>query len=419
LVLRTAFGTDRLSTTVKLQRSVGIISDMRILSISTLYPSTAAPNFGRFVELSLDAADATGEVDLVRIAPNGLPPWPLSHLLSKYRAQAALPEIDHFRNAAIRRPRFMLLPGMAPARNAKAIAKAVIPLARQLHAEKPLDLIDAQFFWPDGPAAMRVAKALGLPFSIKARGADIHHWSGLAGCREQIIDAAQNAAGLLAVSEAIKADIAGLGVDPATIQVHRTGIDRSLFRVASEPRSDLRQRIDLPSDGALLVSVGALIPRKGQALVIDALPQLPGARLALIGAGEDRDMLAARAAELGVSDRVHLLGSLPHADIARHLQAADIAVLPSTSEGLANAWIEALACGAALVISDAGGAREVLEEPLAGRIVERTPEAIAAAVGEVLANPPKREAVATTVAGYSWDANGKALVGHWQSIVAD
>jgi teichuronic acid biosynthesis glycosyltransferase TuaC len=71
------------------------------------------------------------------------------------------------------------------------------------------------------------------------------------------------------------------------------------------------------------------------------------------------------------------------------------------------------------VISDAGGAREVLEEPVAGRIVGRTSEAIAAAVGEVLANPPKREAVATTVAGYSWDANGKALVGHWQSLLTN
>jgi teichuronic acid biosynthesis glycosyltransferase TuaC len=392
---------------------------LKILSLSTLYPSMAAPNFGRFVELSLDAADATGEVDLVRIAPNGLPPWPMSQLLSRYRAQAALPEIDHFRNAAIRRPRFMLLPGMAPARNAKAIAKAVIPLARRLHAEKPFDAVDAQFFWPDGPAAMRVAEALGLPFSIKARGSDIHRWSAIPRCREQIIKAAQSAAGLLAVSEAIKADIAALGVDPAKIRVHRTGIDRSLFNVASEPRCDLRQRIDLPTDGALLVSVGALIPRKGQRLVIEALPQLPGARLALIGAGEDHDMLAARAAELGVSERIHLLGSLTHADIARHLQAADIAVLPSASEGLANAWIEALACGTPLVISDAGGAREVLEEPMAGRIVERTPQAIAAAVGEVLANPPKREAVATTVAGYSWDANGAALVGHWQSIVAN
>lgn len=340
---------------------------MRVLSLSTLHPSSAAPNFGRFVQLSLDAADATGAVDIVRICPNGLPPWPLGHIHPRYRDAAALPVLD----GGIYRPDFTLLPGFNPSRNANAIAKAVLPLARQLHDEAPFDLVDAQFFWPDGPAAMQVAQALGIPYSIKARGGDIHHWTTVPGCREQIIDAAQHAAGLLAVSEAIKADIVALGVDPAKIIVHRTGIDRSLFQVASEPRADLRQRIDLPTDGALLVTVGAIIPRKGQVFAIEALAQIPGTRLAIIGDGPDLSMLRQLARDQAVADRVHFLGSLPHSDIARHVQAADICVLPSESEGIANAWIEALACGTPLVITDAGGAREVITGDIGGRIVER------------------------------------------------
>jgi teichuronic acid biosynthesis glycosyltransferase TuaC len=386
---------------------------LRVLTLSTLHPSAAAPNFGRFVQLSLDAADATGGAEIIRICPNGLPPWPLAQLHPKYRAFAALAESD----GAIHRPRFTLLPGMNPARNAKAIAKAVIPLARQLHAEEPFDLVDAQFFWPDGPAAMLIAQELGLPFSIKARGADIHYWTTVAGCQEQIIEAAQKATGLLAVSEAIKADIAALGVDPAKIIIHRTGIDRSLFDVPSEPRADLRQRIDIPADGALLVCVGALIPRKGQVFAIEALAQIPDARLAIIGAGEDRDRLEQRAVELGVATRVHFTGSIPHCDIARHVKAADICVLPSASEGIANAWIEALACGTPLVITDAGGAREVLTNESAGHIVERNGDAIAKAVNSLLANPPDRAAVATTVADYSWERNGQALVEYWRSLI--
>ncbi len=385
---------------------------MRVLSLSTLHPSAAAPNFGRFVKLSLDAAKADSAVEIVRICPNGLPPWPLSRLHPRYRPFTALPETDD----GIYRPRFTLFPGRKPARNASAIARAVIPLARKLHAEKPFDLVDAQFFWPDGPAAMQIAEALGLPFSIKARGADIHYWPTVAGCREQIIEAAQKAAGLLAVSEAIKADIAALGVDAQKIRVHRTGIDRSLFKVASEPRADLRQRIDLPSEDRLLVSVGALIPRKGQVFAIEALPRIPRARLAIIGAGEDEAMLRMRARELGLADHVHFTGSLPHAEIARHVQAADVCVLPSSSEGIANAWIEALACGTPLVITDAGGAREVLTSPAGGRIVDRNANAIAEAVRDLLAAPPEREAVAALVADYSWERNGAALVKHWQRL---
>ena len=387
---------------------------MRVLSLSTLHPSSAAPNFGRFVQLSLDAADATGAVDIVRICPNGLPPWPLGHIHPRYRDAAALPVLD----GGIYRPDFTLLPGFNPSRNANAIAKAVLPLARQLHDEAPFDLVDAQFFWPDGPAAMQVAQALGIPYSIKARGGDIHHWTTVPGCREQIIDAAQHAAGLLAVSEAIKADIAALGVDPAKIIVHRTGIDRSLFQVASEPRADLRQRIDLPTDGALLVTVGAIIPRKGQVFAIEALAQIPGTRLAIIGDGPDLSMLRQLARDQAVADRVHFLGSLPHSDIARHVQAADICVLPSESEGIANAWIEALACGTPLVITDAGGAREVITGDIGGRIIERKAGAIAKAVRDLLRNPPERDDVAAVVADYSWERNGKALVAYWRTLAS-
>ncbi|MBK6706628.1 MAG: glycosyltransferase [Sphingomonadales bacterium] len=390
---------------------------MRVLSLSTLYPSAAAPNFGRFVELSLNAANVTGEVEIVRISPNGLPPWPASRFLSAYREKAGLPREDIWGGKAVLRPRFTLLPGMAPARNAAAIAKALLPLAHKLHAEKPFDLIDAQFFWPDGPAAMQIAGALGLPFSIKARGADIHYWTTISGCREKIIEAAQKAAGLLAVSETIKADIAALGVDAGKISVHRTGIDRSLFTVAAKPRDELRERLPIPADKSLLVSVGALIPRKGQAFAIRALAQLPDTRLALIGAGEDRAALEKLAHETGVSERVHFLGSLPHAEIANYLQAADVAVLPSASEGLANAWIEALACGTPLIITDAGGAREVLRSSDAGRIVERDASAIAAAIRELLASPTQREVVAAQVTDYSWQANGAALVAHWRRLL--
>jgi teichuronic acid biosynthesis glycosyltransferase TuaC len=386
---------------------------LRVLALSTLHPSSAAPNFGRFVQLSLDAADATGEAEIIRICPNGLPPWPLAYIHPRYRGAAALPTLD----GSIHRPRFTLIPGLAPSRNARAIADAVIPLAMQLHRDSPFDLVDAQFFWPDGPAAKLIADALGLPWSIKARGADIHHWTTVPGCREQIIEAAQGAAGLLAVSEAIKADIAALGVDPAKIHIHRTGIDRSLFDVAPEPRADLRQRIDLPLDGALLVSVGALIPRKGQVFAIEALAQIPDARLAIIGDGPDLAMLRQSARDQGVAQRVHFMGSLPHGEIARHVQAADVCVLPSASEGIANAWIEALACGTPLVITDAGGAHEVLTNEAGGRIVSRNANAIATAVRTLLAHPPDRETVAAMVADYSWDRNGRALVDYWRTII--
>jgi glycosyltransferase involved in cell wall biosynthesis len=114
---------------------------------------------------------------------------------------------------------------------------------------------------------------------------------------------------------------------------------------------------------------------------------------------------------------VHVLGSLEHTLLARVLSAADAMVLPSASEGLANAWVEALACGCPLVVTEAGGVRELMTDPAAGRIVERDPEAIAEGVRALLANPPRREAVAGCATRFSWDANAAALAAYYESIV--
>ena len=87
--------------------------------------------------------------------------------------------------------------------------------------------------------------------------------------------------------------------------------------------------------------------------------------------------------------------------------------MPSASEGLANAWVEALACGTPIVISNAGGAGELVTSTVAGRIVDRTPEAIAGAVGTILAAPPSSMEVAATLAGrFDWDRNGRELAEH-------
>ena len=88
-----------------------------------------------------------------------------------------------------------------------------------------------------------------------------------------------------------------------------------------------------------------------------------------------------------------------------------------SAEGLANAWIEALACGTPLVITDTGGAREVLRSAVVGRIVNRNADAIATAIHELLVSPPHRETVAATVAEYSWEANGAALIAHWRHLL--
>ncbi|HMO69834.1 MAG TPA: glycosyltransferase, partial [Novosphingobium sp.] len=286
----------------------------------------------------------------------------------------------------------------------------------RLHRAQPFDLVDAQFFWPDGPAAARIAAELGLPLSIKARGSDIHYWGGIGFARDQMRQAAQQAGALLSVSEALRRDMAALGMTADKITVHYTGLDHARFRPL--PRAEARAacRAIVPDDGRLLVSVGNFIAIKGQALAIQALAAIPGARLVLAGKGPDEAALRALAARLGLADRVHFPGSLAPDVLATLLAAAEVMILPSEREGLANAWIEALACGTPLVIPEAGGAREVVTAPSAGRIAPREPQAIAEAVRALLAEPPDQAEVAAHAARFSWQANAAQLAAHWQRL---
>lgn len=386
---------------------------MRILTLATLFPNAVRPNFGIFVERQTAELASRDGVEVTVISPQNIPPWPLSRH-PRYRALAALPRFERWHGLDVYRPAFLHLPGIGVHWQPWLMARAVLPLARRLHAEQPFDLIDAEFFYPDGPAARIIAGALGLPYWVKARGADIHHWGQHPKTRAMVVQAARDANGMLAVSAALKADMVALGMPEDRIAVHYTGCDQTRFA----PRDAGELRAELGIEGPMLISVGALIERKRQELVIEALPMLPDATLVLAGTGDQEAHYRAVAGRLGVVERVIFAGSVAHDDLPRWLAAADVMVLPSRSEGLANAWVEALACGTPIVICDAGGARELLTDPIAGTIAAPEAAAIAEAVQAVLARAANPLEVRATVAPFSWTRNGDELQRYFEGLLA-
>ncbi|HEX8622202.1 MAG TPA: glycosyltransferase [Allosphingosinicella sp.] len=376
---------------------------LRILTLSTLYPDNGRPSFGLFVERQTLALAARPGVEVEMVAPVGLPPWPLS-LHPHYRPRTALPAKERRGGLAVHRPRFRVLPGLGGAGSARALAKAVLPLARALD----WDVLDAEFFWPDGVAAMHVAEALGRPFSIKARGSDVHYWGGRPAVAAQMVEASRRAGGLLAVSAALRRDMAAMGMPEERIRVHYTGIDLERFR----PVERSAAKTGLGVGGPLIVGPGNLVPLKGHALVVEALARLPDSTLLIAGEGPERSALETLIAARGLGRRARLLGAVPPESMPDLLAAADLMVLPSQREGLANVWIEALACGTPILIADVGGAREVLDRPEAGRLVERDPAAIASAALEMLASPPDPAAVRRAAERFSWARNAEELHAH-------
>ena len=128
------------------------MTPIRILSIATLFPDAARPNFGLFVEKSLRALAAQPGIELTVVAPVGVPPFPLS-LHHRYRALRALPPTECWRGLTVHRPRFALIPRIGAPLNPAMVARAVLSAV----PGQTFDVVDAQFFYPDAPAAMRIA----------------------------------------------------------------------------------------------------------------------------------------------------------------------------------------------------------------------------------------------------------------------
>lgn len=387
---------------------------MRVLTFTTLYPNEAAPAHGVFVENRLDAFRRHSGAECRVIAP--VPWFPAANpVFGRYARFAAAPAVERRRETEVRHPRYFLPPKIGMDHAPAALARVFEKEARALIADGyDFDLIDAHYLYPDGVAAVRVARTLGKPVVLTARGSDVTLFPQYPRPRAMILDAIYKADGVISVAAALKDDLVRIGAPAEKITVLRNGVDLSLFRPLD--RDAIRARMKL--QGKVLASVGSLIARKGHDVAIRAVAAMPDATLLIVGAGDERGRLQTLANKLGVADRVSFLGERAHGDLADIYNAADALVLASTREGWPNVLLEAIACGTPAVASDAGGNREVIAAPAAGRIAaERTPEAFAAALDDILVSAD-RAATRRYAEAHSWDETSAGLTRLFSGILA-
>lgn len=378
---------------------------MKILTITTLYPNSASPSHGVFVENRVDFFRRRTGHDIRVIAPV---PWfpSAAPVFGAYARFAAAPDREVRRGIDVVHPRYAIPPKIGMTYAAGALARAYERAARALLAEGwDFDLVDAHYLYPDGVAAARLARRLGKPFVMTARGSDVTELATYPRQRRMILDAVIRADAVIAVAAALRNDLVELGAPAEKIRVLRNGVDLAMFR----PEDRRAARAALEVEGPVLASVGSLIQRKGHDIAIAALTHLPDATLLIAGQGPEEAALRSLAAEAGVAARVRFLGQLRHEALTGVYNAADALVLGSTREGWPNVLLEAMACGTPVVAADAGGAREVIREAAAGRVLnERSPEALASAIRDVLASSD-RAATRAYAERHSWDETSDGL----------
>lgn len=200
--------------------------------------------------------------------------------------------------------------------------------------------------------------------------------------------ATRRSAALVGVSVATAGALKSiLGIEGSKLHVVPNGIP-----LRTGARGKVRAELGLSADELLIVSVGNLYPVKGHAVLLQALAKLGdrrGWRLAIAGRGEEEAKLRAQAAASGIGDRVHLLGFRD--DIADILAAGDLFTMPSLSEGLPLALVEAMSFGLPVVVTRVGGVPEVVTEGIEGFLVPPSdPGALATALGALLDDAPRR-----------------------------
>ncbi len=380
---------------------------VRIVTYTTLYPNAVRPNHGIFVENRLRKLVADRRIAARVVAP--VPWFPFaSARFGDYGGFARVPASETRHDLDIAHPRYPTIPKIGMTAAPWLLYRGSLGAMRRLMASgRDFDLIDAHYFYPDGVAAALLGRRLDKPVVITARGSDVNRIASYDRPRRMILWAATRAAAVITVSDALRRQLIDLGAPAEKIVTLRNGVDLETFRPVG--REAARRALGL--DGRVIVTVGNVIETKGQRLVVRALAQIPDATLLIVGDGADVPVLEALAAELGLGGRVRFMGRVAHDRLGEIYGAADVSVLASVREGWPNVLLESMACGTPAVATRVGGVAEIITRPESGAIVDdRTPAAIARALAELFAHPPRREATRAHAEEFSWDATTEGQI---------
>ena len=204
---------------------------------------------------------------------------------------------------------------------------------------------------------------------------------------------------IIAVAESVAEAMARRGIPRDRVTIIRNGLDPQAFvslSLSPQRRRQLRADLGVPDGRRIIGTVGRLEPQKGYDLLLAVFARLladaPDLHLVIVGDGSLRDVLAAQARELGVTDHVTFAGVRP--DVTSILRVFSVFVSSSRSEGMPMAVLEAAALEVPIVATAVGDVPYLIEDGVTGKLVPPGEvSALACAMGEMLAAPVKAVAL--------------------------
>jgi len=344
---------------------------MRILFSSYAYPNSWQPGLGTFNRTML--AGLAQQHDVRVIAPVAF---------TECWRKPASPEFQAHPQIRAEYPTFYYPPKLARSRYDQFLWWSIRRTLRATLREFQPDIVLSYWAHPDGAVAVRAAHQAGLPAVVIVGGSDVLLLARSGARRRVILQTLAEAEAVITVSEDLRNTLLDDGLPGEKLHVIGRGVDTTLFHPGD--RRTARQKLDVPHDRPVIVGVGRLVPVKDWHTWLDTIEQLVarGVKPAsyVCGAGPLEAELRAAITQRGLNDFVELRGAQTPAQLADWYRAADLTLLTSTSEGIANVLLETLACGGSFVATAVGGIPEIAD-PVCDRLA---PAKNAAALAEAV-----------------------------------
>ena len=265
--------------------------------------------------------------------------------------------------------RFFSLPGGVGLPSAGAFLFAqIVGRIREIQRTQKVDLIHAHGALPCGHAAMLLSRELGVPFVVSVHGLDAYSTVQVGGrsgewCRRISQRTYSASRRVICISEHVREQVLeGVGRGCRTSVVYN-GVDSDLFAPSTTP----------PSEPAVILSVGNLIPIKGHETLIRAIASLKegfsSPILEIIGTGPEQPRLQEIANKLGCGDRVRFLGKKSRRETAEAMRRCTIFALPSRYEGLGCVYLEAMSTAKPVIGCRGQGIAEIIQHGSNGFLV--------------------------------------------------
>jgi PEP-CTERM/exosortase A-associated glycosyltransferase len=272
------------------------------------------------------------------------------------------------------------LAGRLPVLNQYAIMRALETRLDEVVTELAPDLIQAHSPALNALPAVRVARRHGIPVCYEVRAfwedaAVSHGTSSDGGLRYRVTRAMETRAlmqvdAVSCICEGLRADIIARGVPASKVTVIPNAVDVQRFEPIAARDAALADELGL-ADKPVVGFIGSYYAYEGLDLLLEALPalaaRLPDIQLLLVGGGPEEDRLRAQAEALGILNRVHFIGRVPHAEVSRYYSLVDVFAYPRRSMRVTELVtplkpLEAMAQQCIFVASDVGGHRELIRD---------------------------------------------------------